>query len=101
MLSKKFRLPILEVAHQKGRVVRGPYFTIKIFSSPRSFSRLSVIVSAKNSVERNRLRRRLFQAAELVLKQWPVADYLIIAQTRADRLSQKEINEWFISQNPS
>ena len=100
MLAKKYRLSIQGLKRAGGRSYKTPFFTIKVFSSSGQFSRFGVIVLARGSVVRNKIKRRIFNGAALVLKQWPVADYLIIAKEEVvGRFSQKEINERFISQN--
>lgn len=99
MLAKRYRLPIQNLKQARGRSYRGSFFTIKTFPSAKGFSRFGVIVSAKGSVVRNRIKRRIFNAAGLVLKKWPTADYLIITREGVGRLNQKEINGWFVSQN--
>lgn len=99
MLAKRYRLPIQDLKQAWSRSYRGSFFTIKTFPSSKGFSRFGVIVPVKGGVARNKIKRRIFNAAGLVLKQWPVADYLIITKEGVGRLKQEEINGWFISQN--
>lgn len=63
MLAKKFRLPV-SAFPAKARVFhRGQQFTLKIDSNDLSYNRVGVIVTKKTApgaVERNRLRRKIF-----------------------------------------
>ena len=81
MLAKKYRLPVQKVLNSKSKSYRDSYFTIKSFKSTLTHSRFGVIVSkkiAKTAVERNQIKRMIFQAADSLINKWPVADYLII-----------------------
>lgn len=76
MLSRKFRFHgygSLKFVYSKGKTVRTRFLSLKyIPNSRRSESRLSVVVSkkiTKKAPQRNRMRRRLYEAARL---QWPM-----------------------------
>lgn len=60
----------LRYVYQNGRVVRGPFFSIKYAANPRRTSyRAAVVVSRKvnkSAVVRNRLRRQLYGALQEV-----------------------------------
>ncbi len=58
-------LSSLRFVHSRGRVVRGPCFTVKyVLNNRRSTYRVAVVVSKKvnkSAVVRNRIRRRLYE----------------------------------------
>jgi len=100
MLPKKLKLPIQEMISKKGKSYKNPFFTIKVFSTDKSYSRFGVIVSkkvGKTAVLRNRIKRMIFNALGLFKDQWPMADYLIITNSKIVELDQQKINEQFIS----
>lgn len=57
----------LRFVYRQGRVARGPSFSVKAAENPRRQSyRVAVVVSRKvhkSAVARNRMRRRLYEAA--------------------------------------
>ncbi len=61
----------LNFAHKQGKVVRGPAMSLKCAKNTRQKSyRVAVVISkkvAKSAVVRNRIRRRVFEAARLEL----------------------------------
>jgi ribonuclease P protein component len=76
MLKKLFRFHghnSLNFVHSKGSSVRSSYFQLKFkLNNRRESSRLAVIVSkkvTKRAPARNRIRRRVYEAARL---QWPM-----------------------------
>lgn len=78
MLKKAFRFHghnSLNFVHSKGSSVRSSYFQLKFSANNRrKDSRLAVVVSkkvAKRAPARNRIRRRVYEAARL---QWPMID---------------------------
>ena len=58
----------LRSVYRSGQTVRGPLFAVKVIDSPsRKAYRLAVVVSRKvdkSAVRRNKIRRRLYQAAQ-------------------------------------
>ena len=60
----------LRHVYRQGLTVRGPLFAIKYLPNPRRKSyRLAIVVSRKvnkSAVARNRIRRRLYEAARLL-----------------------------------
>lgn len=80
MLAKKFKLPIQTAVGKKGKVLKTPFFLVKIFSSALDFSRFGVVVSSKISkkaTERNRLKRRVYDFLRAEGGKLPAADYWI------------------------
>ena len=68
---------------QKGRVVFGPFFTLR-FRSSKEQTKIGFVCSAKifkSAVARNRAKRRLREVARLVKADWPKQlDLLYIAK---------------------
>ena len=95
MLSKQHRLPIQTVLGKAGRVLRTPYFSIKIFLSPLPHARVGVIVSgkvSKKAVRRNKIRRSIFNAfSRDFLNRNPGKDILIIANPKIMELKATEL----------
>ncbi len=86
MLAKKNRLPVQEALSRRGRTVRKPAFTVKVFPALFPYCRFGVVVGkrvGKTAVLRNKIRRRAFAAIEKTRTEWPVADYLVIAHPAA------------------
>jgi len=80
MLAKKFKLPIQNFVGKKGRILKTPFFLVKIFPSTLGFSRFGAVVSSKTSkkaTERNRLKRRVYDFLGGEGKKLPAADYWI------------------------
>lgn len=80
MLAKKYRLPIQLFVGKRGKVVKTPYFLLKLFPNLTNFSRFGVTVStkvAKKSVERNKIKRRAFNFLKDKLFSLPSGDYWI------------------------
>ena len=104
MLAKKYRLPVQTAIGKRGRDARFPDFLIKIFSSPNSYPRFGVVLkkgTVKKAVDRNRIRRAIFDAIRIRQKDFnsPGFDFLIIAGSAVLKLSiaelKKEINSAF------
>lgn len=65
MLAKKYRLPVQSAVGKKGKEMHFPHFLIKIFTSQLPYSRFGVVLKkgiAKKAVDRNRVRRTIFDA---------------------------------------
>ena len=63
MLAKRFRLPVNAFSAKAGIFYRGGGFTIKISFNTLTYNRVGVVVTKKTApkaVERNRLRRKIF-----------------------------------------
>jgi len=76
MIAKKFRFHgygSLKFVYSHGKTARAQFLSLKYATNPRrQDSRLAVVVSkkiSKKAPERNRIRRRLYEAARLT---WPV-----------------------------
>jgi ribonuclease P protein component len=71
----------LKYVYQNGRTVRGPLFAVKAVSNPRrSTYRLAVVVSRKvnkSAVDRNRIRRRLYESARNIETKLTAADIVL------------------------
>jgi ribonuclease P protein component len=71
---------------QRGRVVFGPFFTLR-FRQSQAATKIGFVASAKifkTAVARNRVKRRLREALFLVRPQWPEKmDLLFIARPEA------------------
>ena len=93
MLRKERRLPIQEFIGKKGKLVKSPYFLVKIYSPSKEFSRFGVTVSvkaAKKATERNRLKRLVYNFIRDYHKEIPVADYWISVLPPAAGLSKAD-----------
>ena len=94
MLPKKYRLPIQNFVGKKGRSDKSRYFLLKIFPGVHKFSRFGIIISSKVSkkaVDRNRIKRRIFNFVREIKNQLPLNDYLIIVHPEASKLNEKEL----------
>lgn len=102
MLSRKYRfhgLGSVRPAMRHGVVVRDPLFTIKALKNPKRVeSRAAVIVSRKvaaKAVERNRIRRRLFEIMrlnwQLLVK--PTDIVLIVHDAKVGDLTPTELED--------
>lgn len=92
MLSKKQRLPIQYFVGKKGKLLKNPYFLVKIYSSSENFSRFGVTVSskvAKKASQRNKLRRLAYNFLKDYYKEMPLADYWISVQHLAASISKE------------
>src|SRR3989338_9148980 len=94
MLPKKYRLPIQNFVGKKGGSEKSRYFLLKIFPGVHKFSRFGIIISSKVSkkaVDRNRIKRRIFNFVREIKNQLPLNDYLIIVHPEASKLNKKEL----------
>lgn len=89
MLDKAQRLRRMRdfaLLSQRGRVVFGPFFTLR-FRVSQEATRVGFVASAKifkTAVARNRVKRRLREALRLSKESWPVKmDLLFIARPEA------------------
>ena len=108
MLSKKYRLPIQNFVAKKGVSGRSRYFLLKIFPLPTGIrqsaekagahSRFGIIISSKVSkkaVNRNRIKRQIFNFIREAKNQLPVKDYLIIVHPEVTKLNKQELQQEF------
>lgn len=98
MLAKKLRLPI-GVFPAKARIFhRGQYFTIKINPNNLPYNRVGVVATKKTAtgaVERNRLRRKIFDLFGASLRPAGSAGYVdllvLVKPTKLDRDAEKNL----------
>lgn len=96
MLAKKYRLPIQRVIQKNGKIIRAPYFLVKIFSNDLGFFRFGIIISKKvdsRSSARNKIKRIIFQSIRPCPKKQSAGgkDFLIILSPRAGSLKKQEL----------
>ncbi len=92
MLKKKYKLPIQLFPGKRGKLLKSPHFTLKIFPSSLGFSRFGVTISAKTApkaVKRNELKRLIFNWAKESGSKLPVADYWLTALSPATGLPKE------------
>ncbi len=85
MLSKKYRFHSrggVRYVYQKGKTVRRPQMSLVSMENTRGFTRVAVVVSkkiSKSAVERNRIRRRVYEAVRVNLDALPKKrDYIFV-----------------------
>ena len=77
MLARRYRLTKKDhvpAVLKEGKMQRGPHFVIRFRENRRTHPRFSVIVSRKirdKAVERNRLRRQMYESIRLYIKANP------------------------------
>ena len=95
MLAKKYRLPIQNLTKKEGRVIRTPYFSVKIFPNKKnSYPRFGVIISKKvftKASARNSLKRLIFSKVNLSKPR--NNDFLIIVSPAVGKLEQEEVGK--------
>ena len=94
MLPKKYRLPIQNFVGKKGRSDKSRYFLLKIFPGVYKFSRFGIIISrrvSKKAVDRNRIKRQIFNFLREIKNQLPIKDYLIIVHPEAAKLDKSSL----------
>jgi len=99
MLSKKQRLPIQLFLGKKGKLLRSSYFSVKILPGELKYSRFGVVVSkktAKKAVDRNRLKRIVYDLAGAYKDDILAGDYIISILLPAAGLSKKSLKEEFL-----
>jgi ribonuclease P protein component len=69
----------LERVRREGKRIRVAHVELRVAASPLSRARVGFIVAkhGRNSVERNRLKRRLRELVRLRLPQLPVSDIVV------------------------
>lgn len=90
MLSKKYRFHSrggVKYLYQHGKTVRRAQMSLVFMPNEKGFTRVAVVVSkkvAKSAVERNRIRRRVFEALRINFDLLPPkTDYAFVIYTRA------------------
>lgn len=98
MLAKKYKLPIQDFIGKRGKLVKSPFFLVKIYSASENFSHFGVTVSskvAKKASQRNKLRRLAYNFLKDYHKKMPLADYWISVQHPAAGLSRESFIKEF------
>ena len=98
MIAKKFKLPIQNFVGQSGKVIRNPHFILKFFPTNNNFSRFGLVISKKvhaGAVQRNKIKRLIFNLIQTMSEKLPVNDYLVIISPSAQKLSDQEIEHEF------
>lgn len=100
MLAKKYKLPIQDFVGRSGKIVRGPYFFLKIFpaknasdSAAIEASRFGIVISKKvasRATERNRIKRIIFDFFQKTISQLPINDYLLVAAPSLGKLEKED-----------
>lgn len=101
MLSKKYRFHSrggVRYVYQKGKTIRSPKLSLVFIPNSRGFTRFAVVISKKvlkSAVDRNRVRRRIY---ETIRKNFefipPKTDYIFVVFSK-DFLTipQKELED--------
>ncbi len=93
MLAKKFKLPLQFFPGKRGKLLKTPYFTLRVFSSDLGFSRFGVTISAKvapKAVRRNEMKRSAFTFFKDQAKSLPAADYWVTILSPAPSLPKAD-----------
>jgi len=101
LIEKKFRLKSLDLSYllDKGEQTTSKLFIIRYSESKESYPRFACIVSRKlapKAVERNKLRRRVYEAIRLIIKEEKTTkniDYALIPKKNILNKDQNEIKE--------
>ena len=95
MLPKSLRLPAQITLGRSGKVLKSPYFILKIFGNRLPYARLGAVVSlkvSKKAVVRNKVRRMIYDGVEKnFLAARPGKDFLIISGSRIVELNKQEL----------
>ena len=89
MLKKRYRFHSrggVKYVYQKGKTVRSPKMSLVYTKNTRGFTRVAVVVSKKVeklAVDRNRVRRRVYEVIRKNLGSFPDAtDYVFVVFSR-------------------
>lgn len=98
MLPKRLRLPIQQYvgpqAPRPTKTIRGELFGVRVYRTTLPYSRISVIVGKsvdKRAVVRNRIKRTIMDAAQQCLVAIPIADYIMMTNGAAAKMTREEI----------
>lgn len=90
MLSRKYRFHSrggVQYVYRHGKTVRRAQMSLVFAPNSRGFTRVAVVVSkkvAKSAVERNRIRRRIYEALRLNFDLVPKkTDYIFVVYSKA------------------
>ena len=99
MLAKKYRLPVQIALQKRYRSLKSPYFLVKVLPNEAGYSRFGVVVSkktAKKAVDRNRLKRAVYDLAGTYKDDISVGDYIISILPPVASLSKEELRSEFL-----
>lgn len=89
MLSKKYRFHSrggVRYVYQKGKTIRRPKMSLIFVENTRGFTRFAVVVSKKvekSAVGRNKIRRRMYEALRLNIRDIPQKmDYIFVVYSK-------------------
>lgn len=84
MLNRKYRFHSrggVRYVYQKGKTIRRPEMSLTVLNNDRGFTRFAVVVSKKvlkTAVDRNRVRRRIYEALRTNFEDIPQKrDYIV------------------------
>ena len=88
MLAKKNKLPIQYLKGKKPEVKRSQSLTLKKYTNDKKLPRVGVMVSKKvikSAVDRNKLKRLIFNRVRLLLSRLEAVDYLIVISKNSSK----------------
>ncbi|TSC89787.1 MAG: Uncharacterized protein G01um10143_277 [Parcubacteria group bacterium Gr01-1014_3] len=94
MLAKKYRLPVQIALKKRYRSLKSSYFSVKILPGDLEYSRFGVVISkktAKKAVDRNRLKRIVYDLVGTKKDDISVGDYIISILPPAASLSKEAL----------
>lgn len=94
MLSKKYRLPVQFFIKKSGKIYKSQYFLLKVFASDLDYCRFGVVVSKKvapKAVDRNKLKRLIFNFLRGKLDSMLNNDYLLILLPGINELTKGKL----------
>lgn len=87
MIKKKFKLPIQNFFNKRpAKPISSAFFVLKLFQPEFNYSRFGLVISAKlfkKAVDRNRMKRKIFDFLRLNQPNLPIYDYLFILRKEA------------------
>lgn len=105
MLNKKYRFHSrggVQYVYQKGKTIRKPLGSLVFVKNERGFTRFAVVVSKKvlkTAVDRNRVRRRVYETIRQNFTKLPQShDYIfIIHDKKVKDIPYSELEEFIAS----
>lgn len=98
MLAKHLRIPIQQYvglgAPRPQRTIREDFFSIRVYASTLPYARIGVVVGKsvdKRATARNRIRRTIMDAVQKRITTLPVADYLVMVNPAAQKMTRTEV----------
>ncbi len=98
MIAKKFKIPKKHIALilKKGESFDSKLFVVRFWENKIEFPRFRIIVStkfAKKAVDRNKIRRRIYEALRLITKEKSNLRHLDIVFIPKKQILKKEFQE--------